>query len=162
MEMRATPSNIGKGLRKGDTLSPLLFNFVGSVLTKMLAKAAQRGLIFGLGGFRPEGIIVLQYADGTMLFSSPDCDSLRNLEGVLMLFERVSDMRVNFHKSKCIPMNVDEGTAHEIAHILNYPLGVLPLKYLGVPLHFDRLRREDLQPIIDKMIKRVAGWRGKL
>lgn len=31
-----------------------------------------------------------------------------------------------------------------------------PLKYLGVPLHFAMLRREDLQPIIDdKIIKRM-------
>jgi hypothetical protein len=40
--------------------------------------------------------------------------------------------------------------------------GNLPFKYLGVPLHFEKLRREDLQPIIDKLIKRSAGWRVKL
>jgi hypothetical protein len=34
--------------------------------------------------------------------------------------------------------------------------------YIGIPLHYNKLRREDLQPLIDKMIKRIAGWRGKL
>ena len=36
-----------------------------------------------------------------------------------------------------------------------------PLKYLGVLLHV-KFRTEDLQPIIDKIIKRICGWRVKL
>ncbi|GJM85243.1 hypothetical protein PR202_ga01678 [Eleusine coracana subsp. coracana] len=36
------------------------------------------------------------------------------------------------------------------------------MKYLGVPLHFEKLRREDIQPIVDKPIVRIAGWRGRL
>jgi hypothetical protein len=36
------------------------------------------------------------------------------------------------------------------------------LKCLGVPLHFDKLSREELQPLVDKILKRIAGWRGKL
>jgi hypothetical protein len=38
----------GKGLRQGDPLSPLLFNLVGDILSKMLARAAGVGLIAGL------------------------------------------------------------------------------------------------------------------
>jgi hypothetical protein len=79
-----------------------------------------------------------------------------------MLFEQVSGMRINFHKSECIPLNVEDSIVHEITHILNCPVGSLPFRYLGVPLHFEKLKREDLQPIIDKSIKRIAGWRGKL
>jgi hypothetical protein len=41
-------------------------------------------------------------------------------------------------------------------------VGELPIKYLGMPLHYYKLSREDLQLLIDKIIKRVAGWRGKL
>lgn len=36
------------------------------------------------------------------------------------------------------------------------------MKYLGIPLHFEKLSREDIQPLVDKIIKKVAGWRGKL
>jgi hypothetical protein len=42
------------------------------------------------------------------------------------------------------------------------PIGTLPFKYLWVPIHFEKLKREDLQPVIDKLVKRAAGWRGKL
>jgi hypothetical protein len=112
----------------------------------------------GRGG----GVIALQYADDILLFSSCEDHHLSNLKRILMLFEKVSGMRVNFHKSECIPLNVDEGKAHEIAPVLGFPLGKLPFRYLGVPLHFEKLKREDLQPIMDKLLKRLAGWRGRL
>jgi hypothetical protein len=119
-------------------------------------------LIYGLlNDFRDGGVIALQYADDTLLFSSCQDHHLGNLKRVLMLFE-VSGMRVNFHKSECICLNMEEGRVHEIAHVLGCPMEELPVKYLGVPLHFERLKREDLQPILDKLIKRMAGWRGRL
>jgi hypothetical protein len=89
-------------------------------------------------------------------------DSIRNLKGVLMLFETVSGMRINFYKCELIPMNLEEERTHEIAHVLNCPIGALPFKYLGVPIHFEKLKREDIQPLVDKLLKRMAGWRGKL
>jgi hypothetical protein len=41
-------------------------------------------------------------------------------------------------------------------------VGAFPIKYLGIPLHYNKLSREDLQPLVNKIIKRIAGWRGKL
>lgn len=38
----------GKGLRQGDPLSPLLFNLVADVFSRMLMKAANQNLISGL------------------------------------------------------------------------------------------------------------------
>jgi hypothetical protein len=36
------------------------------------------------------------------------------------------------------------------------------MNYLGVPLHYKKLRKEDLQPVVDKVIKKGGGWRGNL
>jgi hypothetical protein len=102
------------------------------------------------------------YSMQMTLFSSCEIGAIRNLKCVLMLFEQMSGMRINFHKSEIIPLNLYDALVHEISHVLNCPVGKLPLKYLRVPLHFDKLKREDLQPVIHKMIKRAAGWRGKL
>jgi hypothetical protein len=152
----------GKGLRQGDPMPPLLFNLIGDVLTKMLMKASRGGLIKGLmENFRPGGLLALQYADDTLLFSSCDRNGLRNMKIVLMLFEKNSRMRINFSKSKFIPMNLIEEDIHEISHILKCPVGALPFKCLGVPIHFEKLKREELQPVVDKLIRRAAGWRGR-
>jgi hypothetical protein len=115
----------GKGLRQGDPLSPLLFNIVIDALTKMLNKASRAGLVKGiLSNFRTWGILALQYADDTLLFSSCDPEYIRNLKGILMIFEQVASMRVNFHKSEMILLNLYENRIHELAHILNCPVGV--------------------------------------
>jgi hypothetical protein len=36
-----------------------------------------------------------------------------------------------------------------------------PGKYLGLPLHTRKLRRIDVQPLIDKIGARLPGWKGK-
>jgi hypothetical protein len=41
-------------------------------------------------------------------------------------------------------------------------VGVFPIKYLGVPLHYEKLKRENIQPLVDKILNRISGWKGKL
>jgi hypothetical protein len=59
-------------------------------------------------------------------------------------------------------MNLDELEANSLANIFGCPVGAFPIKYMWIPLHHKKLRREDLQPLVDKIIKRIVGWRGKL
>uniref|UniRef100_A0A8R7TKR7 Reverse transcriptase domain-containing protein n=1 Tax=Triticum urartu TaxID=4572 RepID=A0A8R7TKR7_TRIUA len=65
----------GKGPRQGDTISPLLFNLVVDILSKMLAKAVANDLIKGLcSDLVPSGVVCLQYAYDTILFVDKDED----------------------------------------------------------------------------------------
>jgi hypothetical protein len=117
----------GKWLRQRNPLSPLLFNLVADVLTRMLDKASGEGLVCGfLGQFRRGGILSLQYADDTLLFSICDNKALRNLKCIMVLFEKVSGIRINFHKSEFIPMNLEIERIHEITHTLNCHVGNFP------------------------------------
>jgi hypothetical protein len=75
----------------------------------------------------------------------------------------MSGMRINYHKSELIPVNIENGdVVNRWAEIFGCPVGAFPVKYLGIPLHYTKLSREDLWPLVDKIIKRIAGWRGKL
>lgn len=66
-----------KGLKQGDTLSPLLFNLVAGVFTKMLSKVVQHDLISAiLPEAIPGGVVSLQYADDTILFLDASLDHL--------------------------------------------------------------------------------------
>jgi hypothetical protein len=60
-----------EGPETGGSFVPLLFNLVGDVLTKMIRRASERGHIRGiLENFVPGGIMALQYADDTLMFSA--------------------------------------------------------------------------------------------
>jgi len=147
----------GKGLRQGDPLSPLLFNLVADVFTRMLIKAADQNLITGLmpEAF-PGGIISLQYADDTLLFLENDLDKARNFKWLLACFEKLSGMKINFEKSNVLMLGLDEERCNHFASLFCCPVDCFPFTYLGVPLHHAKLRRIDIQPVVDKVIKRIA------
>ena len=131
-----------KGLRQGDPLSPLLFNLVVDALTRMLAKVANQQLISGLyPDICPGGVICLQYADDTILFLDNNLEHARNLKTVLSWFEQVSGMRINYEKSELIPINLDEDELHPFFDCLGCSQGKFPIKYLGIPLHYEKLSK---------------------
>jgi hypothetical protein len=75
---------LGKGLRQGDPLSPLLFNLVVDIFTRVLIKAASKGHISGLmESMCPEGVISLQYADDTLLFLKHDLNAACHLKWLM-------------------------------------------------------------------------------
>ena len=53
---------------------------------------------------------------------------------------------------------MEDELAHSLAHLFGCPIGTLPVKYLGVPLHFLKLSRDDIKHLVDKMLKRMARW----
>jgi hypothetical protein len=104
----------------------------------------------------------MQYVDDTLFFLENSLHSAINLKWILACFKHMSVMRINFHKCDLVPINVDENDAQFIAQSLSCKIGEFPMQYLGVPLHHSKLRREDIRPVVDKILKRAAGWRGKL
>jgi hypothetical protein len=153
--------NLGKA--SGDHISPLLFNLVVDVFTRMLSKAVDKGYILGfMGDVIPRGVVSLQYADDTLMFLSHDTRQACYLKWILVYFEKISWMKINYHKSDLTSINLDEDESNLYAQIFCYKLGQFPFTYLGVPLHYEKLRREDIQLIMDKIMKRIFGWNGKL
>jgi hypothetical protein len=107
-------------------------------------------------------VFSLQYADDTLLFIKNDVGQAQNLKWLLSIFEQLSGMRINFNKSDLVSINVPVEEVNVLAQVFGCKVSEFPLKYLGVPLHFGKLCKQDLQPLIDSIIKRIAGWRGRL
>jgi hypothetical protein len=136
---------------------------VVDVLTRMLMKVISSNLISGLcPDLYPGGVISLQYADDTILFLDNDVEKAKNLKKTLVCFEQVSGIRINYNKSELTPINMDQAEAQPFVDVFSYNSGVFPNKYLGIPLHYEKLSRDDIQPLIDKILKQIAGWSGKL
>ena len=80
-----------------------------------------------------------------------------NMKWILTCFEQISGMRINYHKSELILINLGPEERTQFVEVLQCDLGYFPIKYLGIPLHFSKLRREDLQPLVDSLLKRLDG-----
>ena len=125
----------GRGLRQGDPASPLLFNFVVDALSRILARAAAAGHISPVSSHLiPNGISHLQYADDTIILVELNDHSITNLKFILLCFEALSGLKINFSKSEAIVTGVPAVEAQRVAHLLNCSLGSFPLKYLGLPI----------------------------
>jgi hypothetical protein len=89
-----------QGVRKGDPLSPILFDLVVDILAVLVKRAQGEGLLTGLGTDLVEGgVAILQYADDTILLLEDNLDQARNLKVILCIFEQMSGLKINFHKS---------------------------------------------------------------
>jgi hypothetical protein len=73
---------------------------VADMLTLLILRAKEDGQIIGLvPHLVEEGFSILQYADDMILFMDHDIEQAKNLKLLLCVFEQLSDLKINFHKS---------------------------------------------------------------
>ena len=60
--------------------------------------------------------------------------NIRAMRAVLLLFQDLSGLKVNFSKSLLVGVNVPESWLVEAAVVLNCKVGAIPFMYLGLPI----------------------------
>jgi hypothetical protein len=134
---------------------------VADGLTRMIYKAQSNRLFCGLiDHIIGNGVVVLQYADDTIVCLKHDVEGARNMKLLLYMYELMAGLKINFSKSEVISINDEEGWDRKYADIFNCQVGTFPIKYLGVPISPSRLHVSDQVPLMNKSEKKLDVWKG--
>lgn len=133
-----------KSLRQGDPMSPILFNLVADMLAIFISRAKEAGLLSGVVPHLIEdGLSILQFADDTILFLNNDLEQAKNLKLILCVFEQLSGLKINFHKSEVFCFGSAKDVEAQFTQLFGCEVGAFPFRYLGIPIHFKKLRNRD-------------------
>lgn len=149
-----------RGIRQGDPLSPYLFILCTEVLSGLCSKAQASGDLPGIKVARNcPPINHLLFADDTMFFTRSDEASCTNLLALLARYERASgqcispsNLAITF--SSKTPASAKIRVKRSLA--INKEGGIG--KYLGLPEHLGRRKRDIFNSIIDRIRQKVLNW----
>lgn len=124
----------------------------------LIKLAADAGAISWMPG-RPEYSRTSLYADDAVVFLNPIKSEMLVIKEILEVFGKVSGLQVNFSKCAAYPVRCDGLDLADILQPLAVPIAALPCTYLGMPLSLRWPKRAELQPLLDKIGKRLASWK---
>jgi hypothetical protein len=151
-----------KGVRQGDPLSPILFNIVVDMLAILIKRAKEDGQIAGVvPHLVDDGLLILQYADDTILFMEYDIDKAKNMKLLLSAFEQLSGLKINFYKSEVFCFGQAKDYELQYEQLFGCKKGIYPFKYLGLHMHYKKLNNKDWAMIEERIEKNLSSWKGK-
>ena len=102
----------------------------------------------------------LFFADDIILFTEASLQQAEMVRDCLAHFCACSGLKVNAAKTRVFfSKNVIHNRRLELSTSLGFSLTPDLGKYLGVPLHHKRIGKDSFQGVIDKVKKRLNGWK---
>ncbi|PKU78543.1 Putative ribonuclease H protein [Dendrobium catenatum] len=152
--------NSTSGIRQGCPLSPYLFAIIMDGLSSLFDLATANNSFQAIKAGRCE-VSHLMFADDLLVFSTATTTNAHAINSILKDFAAVSGLTVNPLKSSILLSN-NTLVADEICHILNIQQATSPIKYLGLPIFYRKLRLNDFNPLIQKITSQLEGWKARL
>ena len=117
-----------RGLRQGDPLSPFLFLLVAEGLIVMMKSMVENNLFTDYAVDHEKDTVVshLKFADDTLLLGAKSWANVKALRAILSLFAMMSGLKLNFHKSLLVGINIADSWLDEAASILHCKVGKVP------------------------------------
>jgi len=83
------------------------------------------------------------------------------MRAILLLFQSLSYLKVNFSKSYLVGVNVASSWLTEAAMVLNCKVGFIPFVYLGTPIGGNYRRLSFWESLLNRIKSRLSGWSSK-
>lgn len=92
-----------------------------------------------------------------MIFADGTAESVECIAATMEDFALWSGLRMNKNKTELYTagLNIEEA---EAISILGFTIGSMPIRYLGLPLMYRKLRLPDYKPLIDKISSNFNCW----
>jgi hypothetical protein len=86
-----------------------------------------------------------------------DLDQLIVFKDILNQYAAFTGLKVNYHKSPMIPINLSDEEARFLAEEFSCQLGSMPFTYLGLPMGTTKPSIKDLSPLTDIVERRLSA-----
>jgi hypothetical protein len=158
MEFLAKQFIAKEGLGREIHSPPLLFVLAANLLQSLVNEAYHRNLIsLPLSSSYGQAYLIVQCADDTLIIMIAEARQLLFLKCLLQSFATSTRLKVNFHKSFIVPINVAEEKTEILATTLGCQIQSMPFTYLGLPLGTTKPVFQDFMPLLSRVEKRLMG-----
>ena len=76
--------------------------------------------------------------------------------------EQLSGLKINFHKSELFCFGEAKEAIQHYTDLFGRGQGQLPLRYLGIPIHYRRLTNAEWKEVEERLQKHRGSWKGTL
>ena len=161
-----SPTNefhLERGLRQGDPLSLFLFLLAAEGLNILMKALVETETFTGyrVGGANSVVLSHLQFADDTLLIGDKCWANVRAMRAGFLLFEAMSRVKVNFHKSSLVGVNINASWLSDATSVLGCKVGKIPFLYLGLPIGGNPCRLLFWEPVVNRIKTRLSGWHSR-
>jgi len=116
---------------------------------------------YGVGSVNEVRLTHLQFADDTLIIGEKSWLNVCSMRAMLLLFEEVLGLKVNFQKSMLTGVNISDSWLTEAASVMNCRRGTIPFVYLGLPIGGDSTKLSFWKPVVDRIVTRLSLWNNK-
>ena len=150
---------LGRGCRQGDPISPYLFVLAAEFLAEAIRSNKN---IKGLTILEKEHKLSL-YADDTTLFMKYEEECIRSCMGTLREFQKISGLKVNTEKTKCIKIGVTGDNMMKLCTDLNL-IWTHKFTSLGITYNvhdMDNITEQNIEQKEKEIVKLINTWKGR-
>lgn len=152
-----------RGVRQADPLSPLLFCLAENVLSVnilRLVSLGNLGLIIGLGNVKVHSHSLYAYA--IFIFCKGSTSNIKAFTYIFNSYSLAFGQVINRDNSSVHFKSMSSSIINISSTLTGLNTGYLPFTYPGVPIFKVRPKSSYLEPIVHKILSKLASLKGSL